>query len=65
MLAQTDIPGLRERAVLMVGSDFLLSEESRNAVKAWINQTAADEAVPEADRRLALALYIITERKPS
>lgn len=62
-LALTPLPDLRERALLMAGSDALLSDEDRAAVTRWINQTASDTAAPEADRRRLLAMYIITERR--
>ena len=64
-LAQTDIEVLRQRALLMVGSDALLSDEQRNSTRAWIDQTASHLGTPEADRRLILALYIITEQRTS
>lgn len=64
-LAQADIAVLRQRALLMVGSDALLSEEQRNSTRTWIEQTATHAGTPEPDRRLILALYIITEQKTS
>jgi hypothetical protein len=62
-LARTEIAVLRQRALLMVGSDALLTEEQRNSTKAWIDQMTSDTGTSAADRRLALALFIITERK--
>ena len=56
---------IRRRALPMVNSDSLLSEEQRNSTTAWIEHTVTDQESPEYDRRLHLALYIITERKPS
>jgi hypothetical protein len=64
-LAQADLATLRERALLMVGSDALLTEEQRNADTNWINQTASHKGTPELDRRRTLALFIITERRAS
>lgn len=64
-LAKTDIPKLRERALLMVGSDVLMNEEERKATTEWIKRTADDGASPESERRRMLAIYIITERRPS
>jgi hypothetical protein len=63
-LAKTELPELRERALLMVGSDVLMSEEERKAATEWIKRTA-DGASPETERRRMLAIYIITERRPS
>ncbi len=64
-LAVATLPELRERALLMVGSDVLLNEEERKATTEWIKKTADDASIPELDRRRALAIYIITERRPS
>ena len=64
-LAQTDIVVLRERALMMVGSDALMTDEQRNSTKAWIEQTADHAGTQEADRRRVLALFIITEQRPS
>jgi hypothetical protein len=63
-LAQADLASLRDQALLMVGSDSLLSEPAKAEARQWILVTAADNKTPEVDRRRALALYIITERKP-
>ncbi len=64
VIAQAGVAQLRERAILMVGSDVLLSETERTAIRAWIEKTATDQTLSESDRRIALALYIVTERKP-
>ena len=64
-LARTNLPNLRQRALLMVGTDVLLTSEQRNATRRWVEETAGHEATPEADRRRVLALYIITEQRPS
>jgi hypothetical protein len=64
-LAKTDVAALRQRALLMVGSDALLSVEQKNATTAWLEQIAKDDKTPDADRRRILAIFIITEQKPS
>ena len=64
-LANAGLPLLRERALLMVGSDVLLNEEERKATATWIVKTADDASISELDRKRALAIYIITERRPS
>ncbi len=64
-LAVSNINDLRQRALLMVGSDALISEESRGVATNWIEQVANDESTPDEDRRRHLALFIITERRPS
>ena len=62
-LAQADIGALRQRALLMVGSDALLSSEERTARNTWIEQTAAEAGTPEPDRKRVLALFIMTEQR--
>ncbi|HYH68818.1 MAG TPA: hypothetical protein VD866_29265 [Urbifossiella sp.] len=62
-LAQTPLADLRERALLMVGSDALLNDAERAATERWITDRAADTTIAEGDRRRTLALYIITGRR--
>ncbi len=62
-LAQSDIGVLRQRGLIMARSDALLTDEQRKATCDWIEKTATDGTTPEADRRVLLALYIITEQR--
>lgn len=62
-LALSSTADLRQQALLMANTDALMSNEDRNAVTAWVNQVADDDATPDADRRMTLAVYIITERR--
>lgn len=64
-LVKLNLEQLHDRALLMVGSDALLTEDEKKALSEWIEETTANPNVPEADRRRSLALYIITERKPN
>ncbi len=64
-LTALDLADLRQRALLMVGSDSLKSQEVRNADATWINQTTSNAKVPEADRRRIIALFIITGQRTS
>jgi hypothetical protein len=63
LLAAKDIDVLRQTALTMVGSDSLLTDDQRTSTTNWINTTADDAATPEYQRKVALALYLITERK--
>jgi hypothetical protein len=65
LLAQTPLADLRQRALFMAGSDALLTPEQRTSTTTWITQTADNVATPEPDRKVVLALYIITEQRPS
>jgi hypothetical protein len=65
ILAQTKLTDLRDRALMMVGSDSLMTGEQRTSTKKWIQDTSCHEGTPESDRRISLALYIITEQRPS
>jgi hypothetical protein len=42
-LAEGGLEELRQQALILVGTNALLSEEQRNADKAWINQTACGQ----------------------
>ena len=64
-LAKMTLTQLHDRALLMIGSDSLLTEEEKKTLAKWIEDTTTNPAVSESDRRRSLALYIITERKPS
>jgi hypothetical protein len=41
----------------------LLSDEERRRSETWIKQTAADAKTAEEDRKMALATFLITERR--
>jgi RecG-like helicase len=42
-LAESSLEELRQQALILVGTNALLSEEQRNTDKLWINQIATDK----------------------
>jgi len=61
ILAQADMGQLRQRALLMVGSDSLLTNEERAKKSTWIEQITGDKDTPEPDRKRILAIFILTD----
>jgi hypothetical protein len=58
------IDQLREEAVLSVDQDALLPPEEKTATRKWIEDTVADVKASERDRKLTLANYIKSGRRP-
>jgi hypothetical protein len=63
LLSREPLEELRRRALISVGNDSLLSDEERRRSETWIKQTAADAKTAEEDRKMALATFLITERR--
>jgi len=62
-LAKQSLDEIRQQAILMTGADTLLTDEQRTQRNSWIDQTSKDAKVSEDDRKLALAMYVISEQR--
>jgi hypothetical protein len=61
-LSKQELPELRQRALIMIEADSLLTEDQRAKSRKWVVDTAADESNPLIDRKRTLAVFIIQGR---
>jgi hypothetical protein len=62
VVAQAELDVLRRRAMMMVKSDALLSNDEQERWIKWIEKIAGDAGTADSDRRDSLAVFIVTER---